>query len=147
MQFSTKDRDNDWWGGRNCAISRVGAWWYKSCDASNLNGLYRSGLVGEQGVVWNSFLNNWVSLKFAGHALDVHNGLQFTTKDRDNDLRSGGNCAIVHRGAWWYEKCHHSNLNGLYLSGQVDHNGVNWVHFGGRYSSLKFAQMKLRFRD
>ena len=83
----------------------------------------------------------------AGDALAVHNGLQFTTKDRDNDLRSVGNCAIAHRGAWWYEKCHHSNLNGRYLNGQDDHNGINWFHFAGRYFSLKFAQMKLRFRD
>ena len=51
MQFTTKDRDNDQYGGGNCAISRRGAWWYKSCDDSNLNGLYLSGQSGDQGVV------------------------------------------------------------------------------------------------
>ena len=34
---STKDDDNDQWGG-NCAGTR-GAWWYKSCYHSNLNDL------------------------------------------------------------------------------------------------------------
>ena len=66
MQFSTKDRDNDQWRSGNCASSNNrGAWWYNACAHSNLNGLYRSGLGGSQGVAWYTFLNNWVSLKFA----------------------------------------------------------------------------------
>ena len=64
MQFTTKDRDNDQYSV-NCATSRHGAWWYKNCDTSNLNGLYRSGQSGDQGVVWDTFLNNHTSLKFA----------------------------------------------------------------------------------
>ena len=83
----------------------------------------------------------------AGDSLAWHNGLQFSTKDRDNDLRSGGNCASFHRGAWWYNSCHNSNLNGLYLSGQDGHKGVNWYHFDEKFFSLKFAQMKLRFNN
>ena len=74
MQFSTKDRDNDQ-TNVNCASSsyRHGAWWYKNCVVSNLNGLYRSGLSGDQGVTWYHFLNNWVSLKFAQMKLRFHN--------------------------------------------------------------------------
>ena len=64
MQFTTKDRDNDQWP-ENCATRWPGAWWYKGCGLSNLNGLYRSGLSGDRGVVWRNFLNNWTSLKFA----------------------------------------------------------------------------------
>ena len=64
MQFSTKDSDNDQWSW-NCATRLPGAWWYKGCGLSNLNGLYRSGLSGDRGVVWKYFLNNWISLKFA----------------------------------------------------------------------------------
>ena len=37
--FSTRDRDNDAWS-RNCATSYGGAWWYKTCFHSNLNGKY-----------------------------------------------------------------------------------------------------------
>lgn len=40
MQFSTKDSDNDVVRGISCAVTYQGAWWYKSCYKSNLNGLY-----------------------------------------------------------------------------------------------------------
>ena len=84
----------------------------------------------------------------AGDSLAYHNGMQFSTKDRDNDLRSGGNCVTSGgwRGAWWYNSCAHSNLNGLYRSGLKGWRGVTWEHFLNDIS-LKFAQMKLRFRD
>ena len=82
----------------------------------------------------------------AGDSLAVHNGMQFTTKDRDND-RDSQNCASYHHGAWWYNACHYSHLNGLYRSGSSGWQGIVWYHFLNRVFSLKFAQMKLRFRD
>lgn len=39
MQFSTKDKNNDKYG-HHCAAIYQGAWWYKHCYQSNLNGLY-----------------------------------------------------------------------------------------------------------
>lgn len=37
--FSTEDRDNDV-AVTNCAMSYKGAWWYKNCHRTNLNGKY-----------------------------------------------------------------------------------------------------------
>ena len=42
--------------------------------------------------------------------------MQFSTNDNDNDLEAAS-CAQTYKGAWWYNHCLHSNLNGLYLNG------------------------------
>ncbi|CAL1279269.1 unnamed protein product [Larinioides sclopetarius] len=39
-KFSTKDQDNDGYKDGSCAQKYKGGWWYSSCLASNLNGLY-----------------------------------------------------------------------------------------------------------
>ena len=38
--FSTRDRDHDTWSVNSCAKVYGGAWWYKACFNSNLNGKY-----------------------------------------------------------------------------------------------------------
>ena len=81
----------------------------------------------------------------AGDSLSYHNSMQFSTHDRDND-RWSGNCASSRQAAWWYKYCDHSNLNGKYLRGANDCNGVRWNSFNtaqGCYS-LKWSEMKLR---
>ena len=71
-----------------------------------------------------------------------HNNMAFSTKDRDND-RYGGNCAVG-TGAWWFNSCQHSNLNGKYQGNQYNGGqGVRWYNFTRNFS-LKFAEMKLR---
>ena len=76
----------------------------------------------------------------------VHNGREFSTHDRDNDRHNGGSCAVTYQGAWWYDNCHNSNLNGLYLSGANDNQGMRWFTFNtdARSYSLKWTEMKFR---
>ncbi|KAL9974186.1 hypothetical protein ACROYT_G011197 [Oculina patagonica] len=40
QMFSTQDQDNDSLDSTHCAISYKGAWWFKACRNSNLNGIY-----------------------------------------------------------------------------------------------------------
>ena len=70
------------------------------------------------------------------------NNMAFSTKDRDND-RASYNCAVYWSGAWWYNGCHNSNLNGKYVGDKSDSRGLKWNRFRGE-RSLKFTEMKLR---
>ena len=79
----------------------------------------------------------------ANDSLAYHNNMAFTTKDRDNDGASGKNCAVEYTGAWWYNWCLQSNLNGQYLGDKSHYRGAMWYNFR-RYISLKFIEMKLR---
>jgi len=84
----------------------------------------------------------------AGDSLIYHNNMAFSTKDRDNYLRRGNNCAVSYTGAWWYLNdiifCHFSNLNGKYLGNIVSNKGVNWYLYKSEDNSLKTSDMKLR---
>jgi len=80
-----------------------------------------------------------------GDSLGNHDGSSFSTPDRDHDVW-GSNCAVSFKGAWWYNACHESNLNGFYHSGPHVSNadGVNWKTWRGHSYSLKFTEMKMR---
>ena len=64
---------------------------------------------------WNYSWFSQSSDRVKGSILgSYHNGMMFTTRDRDNDNWSG-NCATGrYRGGWWYNDCANSNLNGNY---------------------------------
>ncbi len=59
MAFSTRDRDNDIRFYDNCAETFSGAWWFKSCFESHLNGLYylkgsHNNFFVRNGIQWNT---------------------------------------------------------------------------------------------
>jgi len=83
----------------------------------------------------------------AGDSLAYHRGQSFSTKDRDNDEWSSGNCPLYRQGAWWYKSCAHSNLNGLYLNGKVTDKGLQWVYWKNNDESAKRSEMKIRPKD
>ncbi|KAM9833809.1 uncharacterized protein ACBT44_008323 isoform 2-T3 [Syngnathus typhle] len=64
MKFSTKDRDQDA-HSVNCAIDWKGAWWYKDCHDSNLNGLYKAtGTCDGTNAVWWGPSSGYTCLRF-----------------------------------------------------------------------------------
>ena len=67
MSFSTKDEDNDQNPGRSCAITFEGAWWYRACHRSNLNGRYLNGnhFSFANGVNWYNWKGHYYSAKRA----------------------------------------------------------------------------------
>jgi hypothetical protein len=76
-----------------------------------------------------------------GDSLTYHNGQAFSTYDKDQDL-STLNCAESFKGAWWYDDCHYSNLNGInYAVPDDSGKGITWNDFTGK--SLKSVEMAI----
>ncbi|XP_031564055.1 ficolin-2-like [Actinia tenebrosa] len=90
----------------------------------------------------------------AGDSFYFQNSSYFTTFDSDNDKHTKHNCAVMFKGAWWYNRCHRvssvvvllTNLNGQYLYGihQLFADGINWYTWKGYNYSAKQADMKIR---
>ncbi|KAM8718514.1 hypothetical protein ACLKA7_001682 [Drosophila subpalustris] len=77
----------------------------------------------------------------AGDGLYYGRNRKFSTFDVDND-RDDINCAELKHGAWWYDRCGHSNLNGQYMTEPSNHGKSIW--FAAHVFSFKFVQMMLR---
>ncbi|XP_046805788.1 ficolin-1-like [Lucilia cuprina] len=81
----------------------------------------------------------------AGDSLNFHLGYKFSTKDQDNDNRDELNCAEFYTGAWWYNNCHQSNLNGKF--GDTTHaKGITWYTFRQFNVSVEHVKMMIRRR-
>ena len=72
--------------------------------------------------------------------------MMFTTASRDNDMYSGGSCAVAWGAPWWYNNCHDVLLTGSYGPFPlVGHNvGIVWLDAWGDESFAKYATMVVR---
>jgi len=76
----------------------------------------------------------------------THLGQKFSTRDQDNDNDKRASCAVIFSGAWWYNRCLASNLNGAYqrFPDTPHAYGIIWRSWKGYSYSLKFTEMKIR---
>jgi len=85
-----------------------------------------------------------------GDALEYHNGMAFSTIDRDNDPWYYNCASKSEPGAgagWWYKGCIFSNLNGLnHGYAKPAQESMSWSVWssGNKYESLKSASMAIR---
>ncbi|XP_060591580.1 fibrinogen-like protein A [Ruditapes philippinarum] len=102
---------------------------YSSFSIGNESTKYVLNIAGQSGTADDSLIVG-------------HNGMMFSTIDRDNDtyFRS---CVYLFKGGWWYSDCQVSNLNGPY--GNVRCNrGMTWKQWRGNCVFMKFTEMKIR---
>ncbi|TRY83133.1 hypothetical protein DNTS_020650 [Danionella cerebrum] len=128
----------DWNGVKSYAF-------YENFRVSDENDNYRlhygmySGQAGDALSGGSNMVEQWSA---------SHNGMQFSTQDKDHDRYLQGSCALENKGGWWYNRCHAANLNGRYYRGgeykaNYD-NGVVWGTWKGLWYSLRRTAMKLR---
>nr|XP_020477878.1 fibrinogen alpha chain [Monopterus albus] len=107
--------------------------------------LHVSGYTGDAGDALARPNSNMVSYL-------SHNGMKFSTFDKDND-KWEENCAEMYGGGWWYNNCQAVNLNGIYYKGTYDpdrntpyeiENGIVWVTYKPANYSLKTVRMFIR---
>jgi len=90
-------------------------------------------------------------LSTLGDSLKSHNGMKFSTKDKDQDA-SSYNCAAERKGGGWFWSCAHVHLTGHLTTTSTTLSGnfqIFWRHCGDRcggstsWNSWKEAEMML----
>ncbi|TRY84900.1 hypothetical protein DNTS_002020 [Danionella cerebrum] len=114
------------------------------------------------GTAGNTFMEGATELFGENRTMTIHNGMMFSTYDRDNDKWIPGDpskqCSREDGGGWWYNRCHSCNPNGRYYWGgaytkhMAKHgtdDGMVWMNWKGSWYSLKTMSMKIRpyFKD
>uniref|UniRef100_A0A1A8IXJ0 Fibrinogen beta chain n=2 Tax=Nothobranchius kuhntae TaxID=321403 RepID=A0A1A8IXJ0_NOTKU len=118
---------------------------------------YVLSVGGYSGNAGNTFLEGALELFGENRTMTIHNGMMFSTFDRDNDNWNPGDpskqCSREDGGGWWYNRCHSANPNGRYYMGgkytkqmskHGTDDGVVWMNWKGSWYSLKAISMKIR---
>jgi hypothetical protein len=124
----------DWNGTTGYAI-------YSSFVIANESDSYRLDVHGYSGTAGDS-------LTTANTLSRISNGMKFSTLDQDNDKKNTSpSCAILREGAWWYNVCYASHLNGKYVvNDDVNSNykAMCWWSLKYDFRSLKSTELKLK---
>lgn len=83
----------------------------------------------------------------AGDGLKIHNGMKFSTYDKDDDTNKDGNCSqlLGGYGGWWYSNCYHVLPTGRYRSvGGNEYGGVAWHPWRDVKHSIKAMTLLIR---
>ncbi|XP_048750406.1 ficolin-2-like [Ostrea edulis] len=109
---------------------------YSSVAVANESSNYRIELSGYSGNVADCFTD--------ANEGRIHN-MQFTTYDVDNDAKIG-NCAVMFKGGWWYNACHCTNPNGLYLPENTDtpSKGIYHAFWSNTNKVLKLIRLMVK---
>ncbi|XP_069108704.1 ryncolin-1-like [Argopecten irradians] len=103
---------------------------YSTFNVSSEEDNYRLEISGYSGNLYDAFRN--------------HNGHQFSTPDRDNDVRGPVHCAGNFRGGWWFSACFEAYFNGVYGAGYIT-TSILWRYYpSSDRIGLKTSRMMIR---
>ncbi|XP_075054584.1 fibrinogen beta chain [Mixophyes fleayi] len=118
---------------------------------------YQISVSGYKGNAGNALLEGAPQLKGENRTMTIHNGMFFSTFDRDNDgwLHADPNkqCSKEDGGGWWYNRCHAANPNGRYYWGgsyspdMTKHgtdDGVVYMNWRDSWYSMMRMSIKIR---
>ena len=78
------------------------------------------------------------------YGFDYHNGMAFSTPDRDQDKDTTGNCAAsLGGGGWWYNTCHFLNLNGNKTISDTINYAQMLFYDGDVWKMISSSEMKM----
>ena len=101
---------------------------YDKFRVDNEGNNYRLHVSGYTG---NLDRDNWV----------YHNGMEFLTRDRDNDRRGAASCSQTFKGGHWYNDCYRINPTGLFKNTGIDSMNLN---DNGRSKHVKEMTLKIK---
>ncbi|XP_072262040.1 fibrinogen beta chain [Pyxicephalus adspersus] len=130
---------------------------YTAFTVQNEANKYQLSVSGYKGNAGNALMDGASQLKGENRTMTIHNGMFFSTFDRDNDgwLTADPNkqCSKEDGGGWWYNRCHAANPNGRYYWGghytydMAKHgtdDGMVWMNWKGSWYSMQEISIKLR---
>ncbi|XP_038059562.1 fibrinogen-like protein A [Patiria miniata] len=128
-------------------LTALGTWQLRVdlVDWDNVMTYAEYGQFGVSGTNYQLTVGSYNDISTAKDALtSKHNGMLFSTWDKDNDNYQAGSCAQDNYGAWWYDYCYLSNLNGKFYAKRAPFSGLPWNDQQGQYEWFKKASMKIR---
>ena len=74
---------------------------------------------------------------------DYHNGMAFSTSDRDQDSDARNCAAMFGGGGWWYRGCFNMNLNGNKSTSDKNDQDQMAHDDGSGYKMMSASEMKM----
>eukprot|EP00076_Gallus_gallus_P039679 XP_025005217.1 fibrinogen beta chain isoform X1 [Gallus gallus] len=140
----------DWNGDKVSAL-------YGGFTIHNEGNKYQLSVSNYKGNAGNALMEGASQLYGENRTMTIHNGMYFSTYDRDNDgwltTDPRKQCSKEDGGGWWYNRCHAANPNGRYYWGgtyswdMAKHgtdDGIVWMNWKGSWYSMKKMSMKIK---
>jgi len=82
-------------------------------------------------------------LQWSADSGKMHDGMQFSTPDVDNDKNATRHCANIFSSGWWFNACDYVNLNGLINANTSESNYFEY-YLSGNKTAVQMSRMMIQ---